>query len=168
MLFGPPPSGFYQYLNEKLIIKQYQALQNDMEPKQKTETIGKEHSVSAAVALTGASLGAGARGSDEHSTTFGVPEISAPFAAGQLIKRFMTENECTPMDNVRGYTQSVYLLVGLRGQYAQRNGRSAFKPAASTAQNPCKVACRICHRAGYPAKSSSLHRKTSFQESSKR
>ena len=61
MLFGPPPSGFYQYLNEKLIIKQYQALQNDMEPKQKTETIGKEHSVSAAVALTGASLVRAAR-----------------------------------------------------------------------------------------------------------
>lgn len=59
--FGPPPSGFYQYLNEKLIIKQYQALQNDMEPKQKTQTIGKEHNASVAVALAGASLAAGSK-----------------------------------------------------------------------------------------------------------
>jgi hypothetical protein len=91
--YSPPETGVYLYLDEKLIIKQFQALQSDMEPKERTESIGKEQdtSVSASLPINGVKLEAGTKLSTEQSMTLNTPDITPGFAAGRIIKRFIAD-----------------------------------------------------------------------------
>jgi hypothetical protein len=89
--WGPPRTGLYEYLNDGLITKQYQALQGEMEPKQRTETLGKEKSGSLSISLGAADISASDKNTKGLSTTFAAPDVSAPLLATRLITKFATD-----------------------------------------------------------------------------
>jgi hypothetical protein len=88
--FAPPNSGVYIYLDEKLLVRQFQALQQTLEIKSTSESVLGETNVSASVSLpvNSGGIGLSEKTAAEKSVVKSAPEISASFAATELIKRF--------------------------------------------------------------------------------
>lgn len=88
--FVPPNSGVYIYLDDRLIIRQFQALQETLPVKSTTESASGETNISGTISLPAniGSVGLAKKTANEKSVTKSVPEMSGAFAATQLIKQF--------------------------------------------------------------------------------
>lgn len=82
--FEPPSSGVFLYLNDDLILRQYQALMAPLILKEKREKSSKERGIRAEAGAVSAS-GSSAK---ETETIKEAPPVSAPFAAQRLITQF--------------------------------------------------------------------------------
>ncbi|HEV7925055.1 MAG TPA: hypothetical protein VGR14_06860 [Verrucomicrobiae bacterium] len=104
--FAPPESGVYLYLNDDCILRQYEALSPPLtvrEIKDKTSH-SKDLEIDAKVA-TGRMGVAG-----ETEVISAAPQVSAPYAAGQLINA-MHKSENVVRLNTAGLSQSNYIVT---------------------------------------------------------
>jgi len=105
--FRPPENGVFLYVNEKLVLEQYEGLRGSLETTSVTESAGVENGIgaSASIPLGAGSIDLSQKSSKEQTVTKTAPSVSATLTLRSLVMRFSADTNTFKL----GYRSSLGL-----------------------------------------------------------
>ncbi len=113
--FDSPSSGVYLYVNDKLILQQYESLRGDLEIKSVTESTATEKAASTSISLPleVGSVDLSGKNTTEKTITRNAPEISSTFALQNLIRQFNKNTNTTKIRALSSFGESSDWIVNI-------------------------------------------------------
>lgn len=112
--FVPPSSGVYLYVNEKLVLEQFEALRSGLEIKSVVESLASEKNASASISLPlhAGSVEASAKSAAEKTVTKTAPETSPAIALQGLSDRFRASTNVFKLTPLSYFAQTTEYFLG--------------------------------------------------------